>query len=221
MTSRWIGVLLITGLASGGLTVGARSLTGSDLTSPGQSVPGSTARNPDAPGSSTGAEATLASLDAAIQQAAVSGDATLLEQHLADDFAFTHFGGGRDDKAHWVGLARRTPRPYARRAVSEQQVEAHGDVALVLGRLDVETTPRPPQTSPVQAGPVQAGAVQAGAVQTGAVQTGAVQAGAGQAGAGPACYALRYVHVYARREGRWTFLSHHTTSMIEESHPCR
>jgi ketosteroid isomerase-like protein len=174
MTSRWIGMLLAAGVAWGGVEVDAQSpRTGPDGPSP----------------SST--EATLAALDAAIQQASVTGDAALLERHLADDFAFTHFGGGRDDKAHWLGLARRDPRPYRRRAVSEQRVEAHGDVALVLGRLDVETTPRPAPAS------------------------------GGQADAGPACYALRYVHVYARRDGAWTFLSHHTTSMIEESHPCR
>jgi hypothetical protein len=184
MTSRWLGVLLTTSVAWGGLAAGAQSPR-----------PGPEGR------SSTSTEATLATLDAAIQQASVTGDAALLERHLADDFAFTHFGGGRDDKARWVGLARRDPRPYRRRAVSEQQVEAHGDVALVLGRLDVETAPRPAQAGPVQ--------------------TDAAQAGAAQANAGPACYALRYVHVYARRNGDWTFLSHHTTSMIEQSHPCR
>jgi ketosteroid isomerase-like protein len=128
----------------------------------------------------------LKELDRAIQDASVSGDAALLERHLADDFAFTHFGGNRDDKAHWVGLARRNPRPYLRRAVSEQLVEAHGDVALVLGRLDVQTPPR-----------------------------------GGQADARPSCYALRYLHAYARREGRWMFLSHHTTAMIEDAQTCR
>jgi hypothetical protein len=38
---------------------------------------------------------------------------------------------------------------------------------------------------------------------------------------GPLCYALRYVHVYAKRDGVWMFLSHRTSQMIEESHPCR
>ena len=127
----------------------------------------------------------LKALDRAIQEASVTGDAPLLERHLADDFAFTHFGGQRDDKAHWLGLARRNPRPYLQRAVSEQQVERHGDVALVLGRLDVRTPPRP-----------------------------------GQAEARPSCYSLRYLHAYARRDGRWLFLSHHTTSMIAEAQVC-
>lgn len=132
----------------------------------------------------------LRDLDKKIQEASVSGDAGLLERHLADDFAFTHFGGGRDDKARWVGMARQTPRPYRRRAVSEQQVELHDDVALVLGRLDVETQPR---------------------------------AAAGSSGqpAQSSCYALRYLHAYAKRGDRWLFLSHHTTAMIEDAHPCQ
>jgi hypothetical protein len=37
---------------------------------------------------------------------------------------------------------------------------------------------------------------------------------------GARCYALRYAHVYARRNGRWMFVSHRTERMIEESHPC-
>ena len=36
----------------------------------------------------------------------------------------------------------------------------------------------------------------------------------------PRCLALEYVHVYQRRGGEWRFLSHRTTRVIEESHPC-
>jgi ketosteroid isomerase-like protein len=134
--------------------------------------------------------AQLRDLDKKIQEASVAGDAALLERHMAEDFAFTHFGGGRDDKARWVRMARQTPAPYRRRAVSEQQVELHDDVALVLGRLDVQTQPR------------------------------ATAGSSAQQAAQPSCYALRYVHVYARRGDGWLFLSHHTTAMIEDAHPC-
>ena len=41
-----------------------------------------------------------------------------------------------------------------------------------------------------------------------------------QAQAAPQCYALRYLHVYGKRNGHWMFLSHRTTQMLEESHPC-
>ncbi|MEQ1643947.1 MAG: nuclear transport factor 2 family protein [Pyrinomonadaceae bacterium] len=36
----------------------------------------------------------------------------------------------------------------------------------------------------------------------------------------PVCYALEYVHLYARRKGQWMFLSHRTTQGIGTAHPC-
>lgn len=36
----------------------------------------------------------------------------------------------------------------------------------------------------------------------------------------PFCYALEYVHLYARRKGEWMFLSHRTTQGIGTRHPC-
>ena len=41
-----------------------------------------------------------------------------------------------------------------------------------------------------------------------------------QTGSNPVCYALEYVHLYARRKGQWMFLSHRTTQGIGASHPC-
>ncbi len=37
---------------------------------------------------------------------------------------------------------------------------------------------------------------------------------------GPSCYALEYVHLYARENGEWMFLSHRTMQGLEELHPC-
>ena len=34
------------------------------------------------------------------------------------------------------------------------------------------------------------------------------------------CYAISYVHLYARRNGQWMFLSHRTTQSLEASHSC-
>lgn len=34
------------------------------------------------------------------------------------------------------------------------------------------------------------------------------------------CYALEYVHLYARQGGRWQFVSHRTTHAVESPHPC-
>lgn len=42
----------------------------------------------------------------------------------------------------------------------------------------------------------------------------------GGADAGPACYAVEYVHLYARENGQWIFLSHRTMQGLEALHPC-
>lgn len=34
------------------------------------------------------------------------------------------------------------------------------------------------------------------------------------------CYSVQYVHLYVRRKGRWLFVSHKTTRMLEEWHAC-
>lgn len=36
----------------------------------------------------------------------------------------------------------------------------------------------------------------------------------------PVCYALEYVHLYARRKGQWMFLSHRTTQGVGTAGPC-
>lgn len=36
----------------------------------------------------------------------------------------------------------------------------------------------------------------------------------------PVCYALEYVHLYARQKGQWMFLSHRTTQGVVAAHPC-
>ncbi len=36
----------------------------------------------------------------------------------------------------------------------------------------------------------------------------------------PVCYALEYVHLYARRKGQWMFLSHRTTQGVVAAHQC-
>ena len=34
------------------------------------------------------------------------------------------------------------------------------------------------------------------------------------------CYAVQYVHLYAKQSGQWMFLSHRTTQLLEPRHPC-
>jgi len=68
------------------------------------------------------------------------------------------------------------------RTTSNQSLEMHGDIALVLGRLDVRAilTKDPARV--------------------------------------PSCYAIDYVHLCARRNGKWQFISHRTTSHIGDVH---
>jgi ketosteroid isomerase-like protein len=127
----------------------------------------------------------LADLDRRLQDAVVTHDVPLLEQHLAEDFTFLHSGGNSETKADWLGFAKRVPPRYLARKVSEQVVDVHGDVAMVLGRLDVRN-PAPP----------------------------------GQPTSAEQCVAVRYVHLYARRGGRWMFLSHQTTEVLVPAHAC-
>jgi ketosteroid isomerase-like protein len=131
------------------------------------------------------ADAGLADLDRRLQEATVKGDLKLLDRHLAEDFVHTHSGGDRDSRADWLARAKQVPCRFLARDVSEQVVEVHGNVALVLGRLDLRE-----------------------------------RASAEIEQSAPQCWALRYVHLFAKREGRWMFLSHWTTQVMEARHPC-
>jgi hypothetical protein len=80
----------------------------------------------------------LADLDRRLEEAAVKGDAELLERRLSGDFSFTHAGGTTETKSGYLSRVRRIPsRYFFARDVSHQVVEIHGDVALVVGRLDI------------------------------------------------------------------------------------
>ena len=127
--------------------------------------------------------AELVSVDRQWQEAVVRGDAEFIEKRTASSFIFTHGGGTRSDtKADWLRITRQVPRRFLERKASNQSVELHGDVALVVGRLDVQV--------------------------------------AGGLDSGPSCYALEYVHLYARENGQWMFLSHRTMQGLEAPHPC-
>jgi hypothetical protein len=117
----------------------------------------------------------LADLDRRLEEAAVKGDADLLARHLGDDFSFTHVEGTTETKSDYLSRARRIPgRYFFARDVSHQVVEIHGDVGLVVGRLDIRGFgPRADLTKARQ----------------------------------PVCSAIEYVHLYARRDRQWTFVS--------------
>jgi hypothetical protein len=85
----------------------------------------------------------LARLDADIQKAIVLDDTPTLEKVLAPDFLFTHgwVAGGQETRAQLLERSRDRKGFYFSRAVSEQVVELHGNIGLVLGRLDVRRRP--------------------------------------------------------------------------------
>lgn len=102
------------------------------------------AQSPAKMSKSAAAETELAELDRRIQEAIVTGDVKLLEQHLSGDFVFVHglLAGGRETKSDLLTKAKKVPpQVFIYRKVSSQVVEMHGDIALVLGRLDVRRLP--------------------------------------------------------------------------------
>jgi ketosteroid isomerase-like protein len=89
------------------------------------------------------AETELIVLDKQIQDALVSGDVKIIGRYVADDLVFTHgfLSGGTETKQNFLDSARKTTRFYLYRNVSSQAVEMHGNVAFVLGRLDIRRQP--------------------------------------------------------------------------------
>lgn len=87
----------------------------------------------------------LARLDARIQRAIAVDDTPTLESVLASDFLFTHgwLSGGHETRQQILDRSRDRKGFYFSREVSEQIVELHGNVGLVLGRLDVRRQPIP------------------------------------------------------------------------------
>ena len=129
----------------------------------------------------------LADLDRRLEEAAVKGEAELLERRLSGDFSFTHAGGTTETKSDYLSRVRRIPsRYFFARAVSHQVVEIHGDVALVVGRLDIRGFG--PTADPTKAA--------------------------------PNCSAVEYIHLYARHDNQWIFVSNRTTQLVEQPHPC-
>jgi hypothetical protein len=81
-------------------------------------------------------QADLSVLDITIDELASKGDWYALAALLADDFVYSHSTGLVQDKQAW--LASLKPLVGRRnRVATGVAVEAHGDVAIVKGNLDV------------------------------------------------------------------------------------
>jgi len=81
----------------------------------------------------------IASLERRTEAAILSRDTNYLAHYYAPDFRFKHSTGVTQDRSQW--LASLAAGTYYTREVDSVDVEVHGDVALVTGRLHVRREP--------------------------------------------------------------------------------
>jgi ketosteroid isomerase-like protein len=72
-----------------------------------------------------------------IDAGVVKKDIKNLEQLYAPDFVFTHGTGLIDSKTSWLKNIQNPDVQFKSRIQDSTQVEMHGDVAIVIGRLDI------------------------------------------------------------------------------------
>jgi ketosteroid isomerase-like protein len=87
--------------------------------------------------------AALVALELRVEDAVVRRDTTFLRGVYASDFRFKHATGEVDDHAGWLAAVREAR--YTLRAPDSLDVEVHGDVALLTGRLHVRAEADEPQ----------------------------------------------------------------------------
>src|SRR5688500_5222114 len=75
-------------------------------------------------------------LNRKIDKAVVAKDIQILEQHYGDDFVFTHGTGLVDSKKSWIEAIKKS-KGYVSREHDSTNVELHGDIAIVNGKLTV------------------------------------------------------------------------------------
>jgi len=74
-------------------------------------------------------------LNRSIDLAVVQKDFTRLSQFYANDFVFTHGTGVVDSKESWLADIQKSQDKFLSREHDSTQVELHGDVAIITGRL--------------------------------------------------------------------------------------
>jgi ketosteroid isomerase-like protein len=81
---------------------------------------------------------TIEILNQALDQAVVEQNFEFLSKHYADDFVFTHGTGLIDSKISWLENIKTSPDKFKSRVHDSTIVESHGDVAILIGRLEVK-----------------------------------------------------------------------------------
>ena len=73
-----------------------------------------------------------------VDVSAVEENIQLMKEIYADDFVFTHGGGSRvDTKSSWIKGIENPDLHFISRTQDSTKVEMHGDVAIVIGKLDI------------------------------------------------------------------------------------
>jgi len=74
-------------------------------------------------------------LNRKVDRAVVQKDIAVLQEIYADDFVFTHGTGLVDSKASWIKNIQNSLTKFLSREHDSTQVEMHGSIAIVTGRL--------------------------------------------------------------------------------------
>jgi ketosteroid isomerase-like protein len=74
-------------------------------------------------------------LNRKVDQAVVEKNIPVMQEIYGDDFVFTHGTGMVDSKASWIGKNQSSASKFLSRDHDSTQVELHGEVAIVTGRL--------------------------------------------------------------------------------------
>lgn len=72
-----------------------------------------------------------------IDNAVVGKDVAALQKFYGDDYVFDHASGQVDTKTSWIKTIQNPAMRYLSREHDSTQVELHGDVAIVRGRLSI------------------------------------------------------------------------------------
>ena len=95
------------------------------------------AQSTGAPEQPQDATTQLSELEPQIEAAVVRGDVVYLDGVYATDFRFTHGTGLVQNKTEWLDSVKRAR--YIERKQESLEIEQHGDVALVSGRLLIKS----------------------------------------------------------------------------------
>lgn len=78
-------------------------------------------------------------LNRTIDRAVVNRDLATLQKHYGEDFVFTHGTGTVDSKESWLKSIQKLTddNRFTSREHDSTQVELHGDIAIITGKLSV------------------------------------------------------------------------------------